>query len=173
MLTPAVEGLNNRLQSIARPSTAPVTSRISSMLENTIDLPGNSIEPSESSGPLRRSSIGHTSEVEVDELPVYSRRESNRRDVILRFNTHSYTTRSKKLNLVMEAPGEKSIILIGAVQHSSGEESQVVLGGTLRVNLASPESITHIRIRVKGLVRLVIPSLVSSPFLFSSFFFAD
>jgi hypothetical protein len=61
------------------------------------------------------------------------------------------TSRSRKLQLEVRAPGEAHIVLM-----QTETDGKVWLEGKLVVSLPSPEAITHIKIRVKGIVRTMV-----------------
>ncbi|GAA6004368.1 uncharacterized protein JCM10292_001448 [Rhodotorula paludigena] len=64
---------------------------------------------------------------------------------------HVLSSKTGKLNLEMRAHGQDHVVLI---QENPDEDAS--LAGVLDVKLKDPESITHIKIRLKGLVRTLV-----------------
>ncbi|KAK4703965.1 hypothetical protein P7C70_g2252, partial [Phenoliferia sp. Uapishka_3] len=65
---------------------------------------------------------------------------------------HAYLSRSSKLRLEVTAAGEAHILL----QQPLEGDGKSWLEGQLRVTLPQPESITHIKIRLKGVIRTMV-----------------
>ncbi|KAL8292346.1 hypothetical protein RQP46_001812 [Phenoliferia psychrophenolica] len=87
-----------------------------------------------------------------DELPAYTPRAvpAPTADEVRRI--HAYESRSGKLRLQCTAAGQAHILLLQPLEG----DGKVWLEGELKLSLPQPESITHIKIRLKGLVRTMV-----------------
>ncbi|GAA6064398.1 hypothetical protein JCM10212_007136 [Sporobolomyces blumeae] len=146
-------------------STSPATAQqgavpFSSARHTSIPIerpaPSSSSSPYQASGsgstPLGSTSVG--SLPEVDALPSYSRRAPVSRDLLSTLPSkrlHLLTSRTGKLHLELEARGKEHVVLI-----QEEPDGQTDLTGTLKVSLKEPEAVTHVKIRLKGIVRTLV-----------------
>ncbi|GAA5839118.1 hypothetical protein JCM11251_003681 [Rhodosporidiobolus azoricus] len=89
-----------------------------------------------------------------DALPSYSRRAPVQPDLLQSLppkRVHLLTSKSGKLALELTARGRDHIVLIQEVP-----DAATSLNGMLKVNLKDPEGITHIRVRLKGVIRTLV-----------------
>lgn len=92
---------------------------------------------------------------EMEVLPSYSRRAPGHGGTTARLppmRMHHITSRSQKLRLEIEAPGAEGRI----VMMQREVEGKVFIEGTLSVTLPTPEALTFIRIKAKGVVRTMV-----------------
>ncbi|GAA5851726.1 hypothetical protein JCM8547_001186 [Rhodosporidiobolus lusitaniae] len=150
------------LSSISRPSFGRPSSEIpfsSTSSHLTVDLPpspSRSAPPTPSALPSAPSFFPTSPELpDGDALPSYSRRAP----VPAQFTQdlppkrlHLLTSKSGKLALELKARGKEEVMVI--VQEVPDSETNVE--GKLKVILPEPEGITHIRVRVKGVVRTLV-----------------
>ncbi|GAA5931456.1 hypothetical protein JCM3775_006858 [Rhodotorula graminis] len=86
-----------------------------------------------------------------DELPGYSRRapvDPRLTADLPPKRRHVLASKTGKLRLDLDARGKDHVILV-----QEQPDSDVTLAGTLTVHLRDPEAITHVRVRLKGMVR--------------------
>ncbi|GAA5978770.1 hypothetical protein JCM5350_004816 [Sporobolomyces pararoseus] len=156
---------NGRLSRSRAPS---IVSRLSSLL---IEPPTSVTPQQEGGGGVPFSSSRHTSiplppvghspslpltRNDDDSLPSYSRTAPISPNLISTLppkRFHLLTSRSSKLSLSIPARGSQHVILIQELPDSS-----TLLSGTLTLNLPNPpgESISHLKIRLKGIVRTLV-----------------
>ncbi|BGP00093.1 hypothetical protein NBRC10513v2_004316 [Rhodotorula toruloides] len=112
------------------------------------------LDPALSNPATSSSSASTSAAANPDALPGYSRRPP-----ILPYLTaglppkrlHVLNSKSGKLNLEVQARGRDQMVLIQEVP-----DGEAHLDGMLRVSLKEPESITHVKIRLKGMVRTLV-----------------
>ena len=64
---------------------------------------------------------------------------------------HVLTSKTGKLHLELQARGKEHVVLV-----QEAPDGDVTLDGHLQVHLREPESITHVRVRLKGMVRTLV-----------------
>ncbi|GAA5856695.1 hypothetical protein JCM9279_000304 [Rhodotorula babjevae] len=87
----------------------------------------------------------------ADELPGYSRRaplDPRLTADLPPKRRHVLASKTGKLHLDLDARGKDHVILV-----QEQPDSDVTLSGTLTLVLRDPEAITHVRVRLKGMVR--------------------
>ncbi|GAA5960463.1 hypothetical protein JCM3765_003642 [Sporobolomyces pararoseus] len=139
--------LVSRLSSLlAEPNTAPSQEAVpfSGSRHTSVPLPSESQTP---------SSLHQDDD---DSLPTYSRTAPLSPDLVSTLppkRLHLLTSRTSKLSLSLPARGSRHIILI-----QESPDSSTPLTGTLTLNLPNQpgESISHLKIRLKGIVRSLV-----------------
>ncbi|GAA5864052.1 hypothetical protein JCM1840_000686 [Sporobolomyces johnsonii] len=89
-----------------------------------------------------------------DALPSYSRRAPVPQTLVASLppkRLHLLASRSGKLHLELEARGRERVVLI-----QERPDADVDLHGRLKVVLREPEGVTHIKIRLKGIIRTLV-----------------
>ncbi|GAA5829294.1 hypothetical protein JCM3766R1_001049 [Sporobolomyces carnicolor] len=155
----------------SRPSTPSLVSRLSSFLDLPAASPASSTpslaqQAAPSAVPF--SSSRHTSiplpppsdsqaqsnQTPDDGLPTYSRRPPTAPELIKSLppkRLHLLSSRTGKLGLELYARGREHVILIQEEPDGITE-----LQGVLKLVLRDPESVTHVKIRLKGIVRTLV-----------------
>ncbi|GAA5911770.1 uncharacterized protein JCM6883_001263 [Sporobolomyces salmoneus] len=160
-------------QNRPRSSTAPsLVSRLSSFLDlpaSTSSSTPSSPNLSQSSASVPFSSSRHTSiplppsslpstrppsPSDDDGLPTYSRRPPIDPELVNSLpakRIHLLSSRTGKLHLELKARGREHVILI-----QEEPDGVTELAGVLSMVLKEPESVTHVKIRLKGIVRTLV-----------------
>ncbi|GAA5932257.1 uncharacterized protein JCM15063_001172 [Sporobolomyces koalae] len=155
----------------SHPSTPSLASRLSSFLD--LPHPNTSAPPSPSlanSASVPFSSARHSSiplptsprasrppsPTAQDALPTYSRRppppsDPTADDSLPPKRLHLLASRTGKLHLELQARGREHVILI-----QDEPDGPTTLAGTLKVLLREPETVTHVKVRLKGIVRTLV-----------------
>ncbi|GAA6010293.1 hypothetical protein JCM11491_006252 [Sporobolomyces phaffii] len=175
---------STRPRSRSRPSTPSLASRLSSFLDLPTTSPSSSTPSSpslaqQSSSGVPFSSSRHTSiplpaptasvasarspsalpsqaqaQADDDGLPTYSRRPPIAPELVGSLppkRLHLLTSRTGKLALEIQARGTQHVILI-----QEEPDGVTELQGVLKMVFKEPESITHVKIRLKGIVRTLV-----------------
>ncbi|GAA6021562.1 hypothetical protein JCM10207_005068 [Rhodosporidiobolus poonsookiae] len=93
-------------------------------------------------------------EADGDALPSYSRRAPVPSHLLASLppkRLHRLTSKTGKLGLEITARGRDHVVLVQEMP-----DAETNLEGRLKVVLKDPESITHIRVRVKGVIRTLL-----------------
>lgn len=101
-----------------------------------------------------RASTSANNNADDDELPGYSRRAPVDPDLTANLppkRLHVLTSKTGKLHLELQARGKEHVVLV-----QEAPDGDVTLDGHLQVHLREPESITHVRVRLKGMVRTLV-----------------
>ncbi|GAA5987477.1 hypothetical protein JCM11641_003842 [Rhodosporidiobolus odoratus] len=97
---------------------------------------------------------------DADELPSYSRRAPIPSYLLSSLppkRLHKLASKSGKLELEVRARGREHVVLIQEIP-----DADTNLEGCLKVVLKEPEGITHVRVRVKGIIRTMVMQAQSS-----------
>ncbi|GAA6043900.1 hypothetical protein JCM8097_004298 [Rhodosporidiobolus ruineniae] len=177
-LPPPPQGSSSRnrpstapISSLSRPTLGRPTSEIpfsGSSSHQTVPLPNSApptpgpstLYPSASPAGRPRSRSRSPVPPEDDELPSYSVRAPIPHYLLSSLppkRLHLLTSKSGKLALELNARGREHVVLIQEVP-----DGECSLDGKLKLSLPAPESITHVRVRLKGVIRTLVMKAHSS-----------
>ncbi|BGP16824.1 hypothetical protein JCM10213_004670 [Rhodosporidiobolus nylandii] len=131
------------------PSSAPPTPGLSSSSSRRA-VPPLPTRPSSSHHPSAPPPLAE----DADGLPSYSLRAPVSPHLLASLppkRLHKLTSKSGKLVLELQARGREQVVLIQEVP-----DGETKLDGRLKVVLKEPEGITHVRARIKGVIRTMV-----------------